>query len=136
MAQFGRAAVSKTAGCGFESLLACIFLKKMKNHKIKKITIITISILIVLLTLINILIKNKIFMLVIILSMFIASIIILLKNKKSEILELKSEIKSIVWPDKKEVNQTMLTVTIIIISSSLIIWLIDSMLTFLISKII
>jgi len=108
----------------------------MKNHKIKKITIITISILIVLLTLINILIKNKIFMLVIILSMFIASIIILLKNKKSEILELKSEIKSIVWPDKKEVNQTMLTVTIIIISSSLIIWLIDSMLTFLISKII
>jgi len=68
--------------------------------------------------------------------MFIASIIILLKNKKSEILELKSEIKSIVWPDKKEVNQTMLTVTIIIISSSLIIWLIDSMLTFLISKII
>jgi preprotein translocase subunit SecE len=108
----------------------------MKNHKLKKITIITITILLILLTLINIFIKNKIFMLIIISSMLIISIIMLLKNKKSEILELKSEIKSIVWPDKKEVNQTMLTVTLIIISSSLIIWLIDSMLTFLISKLI
>lgn len=108
----------------------------MKNHKIKKITILTITILIILLTLINILIKNKIFMLIIISSMIITAIIILLKNKKSDILELKTEIKSIVWPDKKEINQTMLTVTLIIISSSLIIWLIDSMLTFLISKLI
>lgn len=108
----------------------------MKNHKLKKITIITITILLILLTLINIFIKNKIFMLIIISSMLIISIIMLLKNKKSEILELKSEIKSIVWPNKKEVNQTMLTVTLIIISSSLIIWLIDSMLTFLISKLI
>lgn len=106
----------------------------MKNYKTKKY--IAIIILLALLTIINILIQKKIVMLLIISIIIIISTIILLKNKKSDLLDLKSEIKSISWPDKKEVNQSMLTVTLIIISASLIIWLIDSTLTFLISKII
>ena len=112
------------------------YLNKMKNYKTKKYIAIKIIILLALLTIINILIQKKIVMLLIISVIIIISTIILFKNKKSDLLDLKSEIKSISWPDKKEVNQSMLTVTLIIIGASLIIWLIDSTLTFLISKII
>jgi len=108
----------------------------MKNYKIQKDILIKIIILLTLLTLINIFVQKKIFMLIIISIVIIISTIILLKNKKSELIELKSEIKNINWPDKKEINQSMITVTLIIISASLVIWLIDSMLTFLISKLI
>ncbi|HIH2763010.1 MAG TPA: preprotein translocase subunit SecE [Candidatus Azoamicus sp.] len=108
----------------------------MKNYKIQKNILIKIILLLALLTLINIFIQKKIFMLIIISIVIIISTIILFKNRKSELTELKSEIKSISWPDKKEVNQSMITVTLIIISASLVIWLIDSILTFFISKVI
>jgi preprotein translocase subunit SecE len=108
----------------------------MKNYKTKKYIVISIITLLALLTVINIFIQKKIFILLILSVILTISTIILLKNKKSDLLDLKSEIKNISWPDKKEVNQSMITVTLIIISSSLIIWLIDSILTFLISKII
>ena len=58
---------------------------------------------------------------------------------KSEIIimisGLKLELKSISWPNKKEINQTAVIIIAIISATSLILWIIDSILTYIISKI-
>lgn len=66
------------------------------------------------------------------------TIILLLKNKNNKVFltEIRSEIKNIHWPNKKEINQSMLIITLIIITASFVLWIIDSILTFCISKII
>lgn len=52
------------------------------------------------------------------------------------ISNLKMEIGSIHWPKKKEINQTALMVIIITLLTSAILWIIDSILTYIISTII
>jgi preprotein translocase subunit SecE len=109
-------------------------MKKYIKENIK--LIITIIALISIPITLNILTKNN---LIVLLSVIITStitIFLIKKNNKMLITEIKSEIKNITWPNKKEINQSMLTVTIIIILTSLIIWIVDSILTFIISKII
>ena len=59
------------------------------------------------------------------------------KSKMSIFISnLKIEIKSIYWPKKKEINQNTFMVIIITLLASIILWIIDSMLTYIISKII
>jgi preprotein translocase subunit SecE len=99
----------------------------------------TASILLILITtIVSFIIKNQILLFLLIAIISILLIFLLVKKNKNKMLlsEIKLEIKNIQWPNKKEVNQSMLMVSIIIACSSVIIWLIDSILTFLISKII
>ena len=49
---------------------------------------------------------------------------------------LKIEVKNIHWPSKKEINQTTLMVIIITLLASIILWITDSILTYIVSKLI
>lgn len=49
---------------------------------------------------------------------------------------LKMEVKTIYWPTKKEMNQTTLMVIVITLLASIILWIVDSILTYIISKIV
>jgi len=57
------------------------------------------------------------------------------KKTYSFLNNIKVEIKNIHWPTKKDVNQTTLMVVIIILLTSMTLWIIDSLLTYIISKI-
>jgi preprotein translocase subunit SecE len=50
--------------------------------------------------------------------------------------ETKNELKLISWPSKKEVNQTILIVLILIVLTSACFWFIDSILVYIISQLV
>lgn len=52
------------------------------------------------------------------------------------IKDIKTEIKQIHWPKKKDINQATLMVLLIVLLTSIILWIIDSILIYIISKII
>ncbi len=52
------------------------------------------------------------------------------------IKEIKHEIKNISWPNKKEINQSTLIIMIILLLTSLVLWIIDSIFTYIISNIL
>ncbi len=71
-------------------------------------------------------------------AIYVSILILYLFVTKKEIIiiyvnEIKSEIKLIQWPDKKMINQTALMVLIIVLLTSIVLWLIDSILTYVIS---
>lgn len=53
-----------------------------------------------------------------------------------KIKEIKSEIKNISWPERKDSFQTVLIVLIFILISMLFFYIIDSILIFVLSKIV
>ncbi|MDP2762991.1 MAG: preprotein translocase subunit SecE, partial [Enterobacteriaceae bacterium] len=67
-------------------------------------------------------------------------LILLITTKYNEKLvntlhEAKNELKIITWPNRKEITQSTLSVIAIISCTSLILWILDSILTYIISKI-
>lgn len=82
--------------------------------------------------------KKKILFLATFFYIFIVLIYLYNKYKKDFFLildNIKLEIKSISWPSKSDVKQTSLMVIAFVFFSSLILWIIDSFLTYIISKI-
>ncbi len=113
----------------------------MKNYLKINETAFFITSIIIIFTLINYLAINKNIMLLLTTCICIATIIsFLLTIKKSQTLlffkDIKSEIKNIYWPKKKEINQTLLMVVIITLLTSITLWIIDSILTRIITKMI
>lgn len=52
------------------------------------------------------------------------------------IKEIKHEIRNISWPNKKEINQSTLIIMIILLLTSFVLWIIDSIFTYIISNIL
>ncbi|HFL8819550.1 MAG TPA: preprotein translocase subunit SecE [Candidatus Azoamicus sp. OHIO2] len=50
--------------------------------------------------------------------------------------EIKNEFKHISFPTKREISQTILTVVILILLTCLCLWIIDSVLIYILSKLI
>ena len=60
--------------------------------------------------------------------------------KKDNILlkikEIKKEIRNISWSDGKEITQTILIIFVLIFITSVFLWIIDSLLVYIIAKLI
>lgn len=112
-------------------------MKKIFEKYKKSILIIT---LILILILTNIYIINKNILIFINILFISISLIILFiiekKNIKNIINDFKAEINNITWINKKELNQTTLIILLILLVTISVLWIIDSTLTYLISKII
>ena len=57
-------------------------------------------------------------------------------NLLSKLKEIKKEFLNVSWPDRKEINQTILIVVFLILLTSIVLWIVDTILINLISKII
>lgn len=53
-----------------------------------------------------------------------------------KIKEVNDEIKNISWPNKKDVTQTIIIVIIFIIFTILVLWMVDSILIYILSKLV
>lgn len=118
--------------------------KKQAIHLNKKakniITIISIILLLILALIINHTVMNYTIK-ALIYTIGISFILIFLTKKYKDIIinttqEIKNEIKTITWPTKKETIQSSLSILAIIACTSMILWILDSILTYIISKII
>jgi len=113
-------------------------MKKYLN--INKTLLFTVTITIIFI-LINYFAINKKITLLLTTCLYMSTLIIYFFITQKEYINLylkdiKLEIKNIHWPEKKEINQTTLMVLIIVLSTSIILWIIDSLLTYIVSKII
>jgi len=106
----------------------------------KYIFFIFISLLTIFFILINYFItEKKIIFLITILYLILVFFVFFISYKDKVIFfvnDIKSEIKNICWPGKNDISQTGLIIIIIILLTSIVIWLIDSLLTYIISIII
>ena len=112
-------------------------MKKLFEKYKKSILIIT-TLLILILTNLYIINKNILIFINILFTSIslICFFIIEKKNIKNIINDFKTELANITWINKKELNQTTLTILFILLITIFILWIIDSTLTYLISKII
>lgn len=90
---------------------------------------------------INFFFINKINIIIIITILYLVCIIIFIfvikkKNVYNIINNLMVEIKNITWTNKKELNQTILAVLAILSLVVFVLWIVDSILTYFISKIL
>jgi len=116
-------------------------LNKNKNNNKKYINIFIIILLIIAIPIINYfiintLLKISLFIIIIFNLGFIFIKTNYYKQMISFIQETKTELKNITWSKRKEIIQSTLAVLAIILCTSIVLWIIDSILTYIISKII
>ncbi|CAA3706588.1 preprotein translocase subunit SecE [Candidatus Portiera aleyrodidarum] len=84
------------------------------------------------------LLKNNKYIYLLLYSLSIYVMLITVKGKELRILgkNAKKEIKSVVWPKKKEIIKTTIVVVLVIFILSIIIWILDTLISGLIAIII
>jgi len=111
-------------------------IKTKKNISFVFITLLTTLIPFIFYLMKNILIKICLYIIII---LCIILIIIKYKHHKkliSFLKETRQEFKNITWSKRKETIQSTLAVLCIVFCTSIILWIIDSILTYIVSKII
>ena len=137
-------AVSKTAGWGFEPLLACHYYGLVNYMSKKFIDVISFSaIAIVLLATfflssvysLDYSIRAIFYIVSVLVSFYLFYLTGPGKQTYVFILEAQAELKKVVWPTRQETTQTTMIVVVMVAISGFILWGVDSIFTWIISRV-
>ena len=136
VAQFGRAAVSKTAGWGFESLLACHILAGFIVDSVKLLA--SLGLLVAAIAGFYVYEDQALWMRLLgMLALVSLAVFVAVQTEKGRGLwrfasQAQVEVRKVIWPTRQETLQTLLIIAVAVLLTSLFLWAIDSFLSMLV----